>query len=273
LTPAKSNGARGRSTPVADVRRGGSGDDPNPFSRQVRPDELRLRLVVAEHMGDLLGHELRNVAVVLQAHTSLLEQSWEQLPPEQRTECIATISEQSNRLGRLVMDLLDLSRPSVDANPFVPVRAVVEEAVALTSSPKRSVDDTVEIRCADDVRVRANPSLIGVSVRNLVENALVHGSPPVVVVVWCERDQLIVRVDDHGPGVDPAFVPHLFEWSRQGRSDGAGFGLGLAIVHDVVALHGGRLTFASRRPQGASFRLQLPVGRAAVDSSKRALPD
>jgi len=226
---------------------------------QLEADQLRRQLTVAEHMGDLLGHELRQVAVVLGAHASLLEQSWTELPVDQRGECITTIREQTDRLSRLVTDLLDLSRPAEFISPEVAVRSAVEEAAALAAGSRALGPGAVLVRCPPALRARANPSLIVLVVRNLVENALVHGRPPVTVTVEADDHRLVLRVEDDGPGVDREFVTDLFEWSRQSDPHGSGFGLGLAIIHDVVTLHGGQLSFAPREERGAAFTVELAL--------------
>ena len=94
---------------------------------------------------------------------------------------------------------------------------------------------------------------------NVLENALKFSPPDTTVILRAERrgDEVILRVDDHGPGIDPSEAAKIFEPFHHARGSG-GSGLGLAIARGFVAANGGR-SGSSRRRGGASFVLALPA--------------
>jgi signal transduction histidine kinase len=146
---------------------------------------------------------------------------------------------------------------------FQPQRLRVADTVA-------AVVARVDPRRRPEVRLDVPPDLEVVAdafetmVECLLENALKYGDPPVRVQAARRHDGVEVRVEDHGRGVAPQFVPHLFEpFSRSDRSrrtDG-GAGLGLAICSLYARALGGALTYEPVRPHGACFRLVLPAPR------------
>jgi signal transduction histidine kinase len=97
---------------------------------------------------------------------------------------------------------------------------------------------------------------------NLITNAFRYGQPPVIVSAERTDRHLRISVEDRGRGVEPEFVPDLFE--RFSRSDGSrasavGTGLGLAIARSYARAHGGDLMYEDAAPSGARFKLVLPA--------------
>lgn len=111
-----------------------------------------------------------------------------------------------------------------------------------------------------------DPPRFDVIVANLVGNALRHGAQPVRVRLRTERregvDWLVTEVEDRGPGIDPAVLPHIFDRfykADEARTRSAGSGLGLAITQENVRLHGGTVHGANRPDGGAVFTVELPL--------------
>jgi signal transduction histidine kinase len=99
-------------------------------------------------------------------------------------------------------------------------------------------------------------------VQNLVANAIRHGGDGKWVGVRAGRDDgfVDITVEDRGPGIAAADLPHLFEPFYRGRNaQTRGSGIGLAIVDRIARAHGGRVSVARRRERGAAFTLRLPV--------------
>ena len=116
----------------------------------------------------------------------------------------------------------------------------------------------------------AEGRLVRRAIGNLVENAAKHGAAPIALWVACEDDAVVVHVDDHGPGVPTAERERVFApfYQAPGRALGdAGVGLGLALVREIAAHHGGQAHCSSAPSGGARFSLRLPVRRLdpAVD--------
>jgi signal transduction histidine kinase len=163
-----------------------------------------------------------------------LDRLGDELSPRDRAELEEALRTQTERMRRLVEQLLDLSRLEADRVPIqpvpVPVRAQVEELVA-ASAGERSGD--VEVLIENELEAVIDPGVLERIVSNLVTNALRHGDAPVVVTATQRDRHLRLAVEDHGGGVPADFVEELFErFSRsdEARARGLGSGLGLAIA-------------------------------------------
>ncbi|GGT04029.1 DUF4153 domain-containing protein [Nonomuraea spiralis] len=156
---------------------------------------------------------------------------------------------QTERLGRLVAQLLDLSRLDSGVRLIEPeaveLAPLVEQAVREASLAREDV--TISPSVPAGLVVRADPDLLAQVLANLLDNAVRHSPPGGVVTVTCgaERAGARVVVADQGPGIPEASRGRVFErFSRldAGRAaDSGGAGLGLAIVKEVVELHGGSI--------------------------------
>ncbi|WP_246075614.1 sensor histidine kinase, partial [Nonomuraea terrae] len=156
---------------------------------------------------------------------------------------------QTERLGRLVAQLLDLSRLDsgtrlIEAEDVEPA-ALVEQAVLEASLAREDV--VIQAAVPDDLVVRADPDLLAQVLSNLLDNAVRHSPPGGSVTVGgsAEGDGIRLVVADSGPGIPAESRARVFErFSRldAGRAaDAGGAGLGLAIVKEIVELHGGSI--------------------------------
>jgi len=168
---------------------------------------------------------------------------------------------QTERLGRLVAELLDLSRLDAGVVPLhresFAVRDFLDEAVALVDGPV-----TVEVAPVD-LTVHADRERLHQVVANLVDNARRHGPPGGRVAVGAYRtlSTTVIEVADDGPGIPPEERERVFErFTRGGRRAGdAGTGLGLAIAQWAVQLHGGVIGVADDHRPGCRIRVELPA--------------
>jgi signal transduction histidine kinase len=127
---------------------------------------------------------------------------------------------------------------------------------------------------AASVNLRADPKDLELIWVNLLENAVQYSPSGSSVVLRTARngaETVVVSVEDCGPGVSPAELPHIFERFRRGDPSRAratgGFGLGLAICKALVEAYGGRIEAANRTPQGAVVRVELPAELEASEVS------
>ncbi|MED7927183.1 DUF4153 domain-containing protein [Nonomuraea sp. LP-02] len=186
---------------------------------------------------------------------------------------MATALAQTERLGRLVAQLLDLSRLDSGARLIeaeaVTLAPLVDQAVREAGLAREDVAIRAEVPAG--LVVRADPDLLAQVLANLLDNAVRHSPPGGVVTVSGAAHGAGVRVAvaDHGPGIPEAERGRVFErFSRldSGRAaDSGGAGLGLAIVKEIVELHGG----AVRIDEGAGCRMvvELP-GRAMPEAAQ-----
>ena len=163
-----------------------------------------------------------------------------------RIRAAGVIATESQRLERLVADLLDLAR--LDAHQFslhpapVDARAVVEDAVEAFQPAASEVGVDLRVEPGAPVPATADAQRLAQIVANLVENALKFARGHVVVGVRSVDERVEIHVDDDGPGIAPEDLPHVFErlyTSRIVPGRTLGTGIGLAIVHELaLAMHG-----------------------------------
>jgi signal transduction histidine kinase len=124
------------------------------------------------------------------------------------------------------------------------------------------------------VVIEADPIRLEQISVNLVNNAAKYTPPNgrIAVSVSPGGDDVVIRVRDNGIGISEALLPHVFDLFKQGDSSlvrSGGLGIGLTIVHNLVALHGGRVTAHSEGPgTGSEFVVRLPIGAAVTERDK-----
>jgi signal transduction histidine kinase len=203
------------------------------------------------------SHELRNPIAALQASVETLLREQPQRPERDRLE--AAVARHSERLGRLINDLLSLAR--LEAHPTrSPVDLATVARQLVEDARGRAPDAAITLSATDDTTVRGDPDALERVLRNLIDNALAAIPPNGRIDVRLRRlnGYLEARVADDGPGVAEDQRERIFE--RFVRLDPAkpGHGLGLAIARRVAQQHHGDLT-CDLTPAGASFTLHLPA--------------
>jgi signal transduction histidine kinase len=237
--------------------------------------EARVALEEADKMKTqfvaLASHELRTPAAVIHGIASTLQMRGDELEPSQLLQLRRTLYEQTDRLRRLVDQLLDLSRLEahsvhIDPKPLW-VRSRVEEIVLMVAG-ERAKD--IDIAVPPDLETVVDPDAFDRVVSNLIVNALRYGEAPIQVFAEQPDRYFRLSVEDRGRGVPPEFVPLLFERftrSRQAPTGTGGAGLGLAIAQSYAHAHGGDLLYEEAEPHGARFKLVLPAKRPDASPS------
>jgi signal transduction histidine kinase len=231
-------------------------------------DELRNVDRVKSEFISIASHELRTPIAVVHGIAATLHLRGHELVPEQLDQLRSTLFEQSTRVTTLVDELLDLSRIDAGAIELNPQRFRPRERIEVllpTIAPDRI--DEIDLAVSPALEVVTDPDGFTRIVANLLTNALKYGQPPIEVDAERHNGSFKLIVEDRGAGVDPAFVPRLFE--RFTRSDSSrrmaivGAGLGLAIARSFAQTLGGDLLYEPARPHGARFALVLPAELAA----------
>ena len=220
-----------------------------------------------------VSHDLRTpLAAITGAATTLRDQSVDE---PTRRELVEAICDEAERMGRLVGNLLDMTRLASGEvavrREWVPVDELVGAALARTEALLSRHRVRTEIP-GGAALVSVDPVLLEQLLVNLLENAARHTPPGTEVVVRAAGGPggLDLEVADRGPGIAPGEEERVFErFHRGGRATGQGAGLGLAIARAIAEVHGGTLRVTARDGGGASFRLLLPgAGRSPTVPSE-----
>jgi two-component system sensor histidine kinase KdpD len=226
-----------------------------------RTDELRSALLSA------VSHDLRTpLSAIVASAGSLLQEdvAW---TVDERREFATAIEEEAQRLNRLVGNLLDLSR--IEAGSLRPekgwydISALIDDVAGHLRSFASRHRLVIEVS-GDLPPVSLDYVEIDEVLSNLIENAVKYTPPGTEIRVSARRqgDELQVSVEDSGPGIPPAALPHLFEPFYRVQGSGPqpkGTGLGLAVAAGLVAAHGGRIRAENREGGGARFVFSLPI--------------
>jgi two-component system sensor histidine kinase KdpD len=232
----------------------------------LEAETLRRSDLVKTALLRAVSHDLRTPLTGIRTAVGALRNPTLHLSDSDRDELLDTIEVDSERLSKLVADLLDLSR--LEAGSAAPDR----ELWSLDDLVRDAID---ELGARDRVDVVGEPPLVEVDpvqiqrvLANLMENAIKYSPPDarVLVRITATRKEAIVRVVDQGPGLPESELERVFEpFYRHASDQQAGAGLGLAIARGFAAANGGRVWAESRPQQGATFALALPVVEAPVE--------
>ena len=242
-----------------------------------KAEHARLLAEEASHLKDeflaTASHELRTPLNAIVGWVHVL-QTGALKNDEQRQQALSAIDRNAKIQTRLIEDLLDVSRMiqgrvSLTVAP-VNLRAIVDAAVDTIRPAAAAKDIPITVEAAEDsIPVVGDEQRLQQIAWNLLSNSVKYTprGGPIRVFIGREGERAVLRVKDSGEGIDPAFLPHVFEPFRQGTSAAMrkGLGLGLAIVRRLVDLHGGRITAESEgHGKGAQFTVMLPLAHGST---------
>jgi signal transduction histidine kinase len=242
----------------------------NRMSAELEDLERSRRDLVAN-----VSHELKTPIAAIRAHLENLADGVEEADP--RT--LQVMLSQTERLSRLVDQLLDLSRLESGEVPFqrevVAIAPLVSRVISEITIGRSISDVRVDADVPPDLAAEADPERIHQVLFNLVDNA-VRFTPPggEITVTGRLRDGRVqIRVADTGVGIAAEHLPRVFERfyrvdASRSRDDG-GTGIGLAIARSIVEGHGGRIVAESDPGQGSVFTFDLPAAARAVTVDDR----
>ena len=209
-----------------------------------------------------LSHDLRTPLTAIKVAVENLRGDLS--ADERRVQAGAAIAE-LDRLTRLFQDILDMARIDAAAihveRQWVAAADVVDAAVALVRHTLEG--HALRVDADTDMTVEIDPRVASVALSHLLENAALYSPPSrdIVVQARVERDGLHVSVTDHGPGLDPGELDHLFERFYRGRTarqTAFGTGMGLSITRGLLAAVGGRVWAENVPGAGARFSIVVP---------------
>lgn len=226
----------------------------NAMTSALASSRDRQRQLIAD-----AGHELRTPLTSLRTNIELLERSeatGRAIPPEDRRALLASVKAQMTELAALIGDLQELNRP--DTAPVLTVVPLHEIAgTALERARLRGPGLTITAELSPWY-VRGEAPALERAIVNLLDNAVKFSPPGGTIEVVLRHGRLTVR--DHGPGIAPEELPHVFErfWRSPSARSLPGSGLGLSIVARTVHQSGGTITLTRADPTGTLATLHLP---------------
>ncbi len=219
-------------------------------------DRLDTAFATQRRFVDDAGHELRTPITVVRGHLELLGDD-----PADRAETVAIVTDELDRMARIVNDLLLLAKAE-QPDFITPEPTELSELTAELVMKARTLGDRRWRLAAGDGIVQLDQQRITQAVLNLIRNAVEHTSPGDEISVGSSSDDTTVSlwVADHGPGVPPDDRERVFERFDRGAADPRteGVGLGLSIVRAVVDGHHGSVEVIETPGGGATFTITLP---------------
>jgi PAS domain S-box-containing protein len=218
-----------------------------------------------------LSHELRTPLNVILGHASLLKDDETALSEDVKTS-IDAIFRNANAQNQIINDLLDISAIITGKIIFQPVLIQAFEIIKVAvesihfAAEAKGIKVKIENEDQEDCHIFADPVRMQQVMWNLLSNA-VKFSPKeglIKVRVKKESSDYVIEVEDQGMGIEPEFLPFVFDRFRQednsmSRNFG-GLGLGLSIVRQLVEQHGGKITAQSQgKGKGSLFAVHLPI--------------
>ena len=216
----------------------------------------------AEYISDFaakVSHEFKTPLTSIQGAVELLRDHATTMDEDRRERFLANIAQDSERLSRLVTRLLELARADVmqpEPGGEGDLRGLLEGLVEVYADRGTTIDlqglgETGEFRVAMD-----SDNLASV-VRNLIDNAVLHGKSAPLVKVVGGPQSIELRVIDDGPGISEANKTRIFDPFFTTDREGGGTGLGLSLVKTLVEVHGGGIQLVDRE-MGCEFVVTLP---------------
>jgi signal transduction histidine kinase len=246
-----------------------------------REQESRSVAEEANRMKDdflaVLSHELRTPLTSILGWTTILRRK--NFDPE-TSRTLETIERNARAQQRLIEDILDVSRIlggsfRLDLRP-TDLTVTIEGAIECIRPAAQGKGIRLDRELDPCVVVSGDPDRLMQLAENLLSNAVKFTPENGTVRVSLRRKERHVEllIDDTGQGIDPSFLPYIFDRFRQADSSSVrkqkGLGLGLAITRHIVELHGGNICASSPgKDQGATFKVQLPLSPVELQEPPR----
>ena len=238
------------------------------------------RLASLGQLSATVAHEINNPIAGVLNFAMLLNRILKDngIPNERVAEFrnyLGQIITETTRVGRIVSDLLAFSRRSKPQSTDVDLNAVIKSTLALLRHRLELGNVALDLHLSETLpRIECDSSQMQQVIINLVMNGAEacqsKGQGTVSVYTRQENDQVVLEISDTGDGIPPEIMSKIFDPFFTTKGEGKGVGLGLSVVYGIVDAHGGDITVDSKAGEGATFRVTLPIKKAAPSGSEGA---
>jgi signal transduction histidine kinase len=227
----------------------------------IRDSLQRMR----EFMADA-AHELRTPVAVVEGHSEVALRR--PRTTAEYAEVLTSIHAEATRLGGILENLLTIARADAQAWPVHLESLFLDDLLVDVTANAQVVAEakrvTVDLVALDELPVRGDPDLLRQLVMILLDNAVKFSPDGAQVVVAARRQNREAQftVEDHGPGIDPEILPHVFDRFYRGdraRSRATGAGLGLSIANWIAEVHGATITIDTQPAKGTRLTVTFPL--------------
>jgi two-component system sensor histidine kinase KdpD len=240
------------------VERAQLAEEAEKAQREIEAEQLRSSLLSS------VSHDLRTPLAVITGATGTVLQGGPSMTEPTRTELLKTVLEESERLNRLIANLLDMTRLESGAvkvrKEWMPLEEVIGGALTHLESRLGSREVQVELP-SDPLLLPCDAVLLEQVFINLVENAVKYSSGAIEISATPATAEIAIDVSDRGPGIPAGEEERIFDKFHRTAHEGGreGVGLGLTICRAIVSAHGGKIWALNRAGGGATFRFTLPL--------------
>ena len=207
-----------------------------------------------------MAHEIGNPLSAVSGYTQILQSGG--LTDDEIKEYLAAVADQTNRIQRIIEDLLDYSRPSTGHRSEIDLAAAIPAIMAMLTAQKyfKNVDIIYELDQALP-RVDMDRDHLAQIIINIALNAAqaMDGNGRLTIAARPANDEVLINITDTGPGLPLDLLGRVFDPFFTTKPVGQGTGLGLAICHRIVESYNGAIDLESQPGQGTTFTVRLPA--------------
>jgi signal transduction histidine kinase len=242
--------------------------------------ELHLKELNAtkDRFFSLIAHDLKNPFGALIGFSELLNKNFDNYSTEEAKGMVKIIFDSSNKLYKLLDNLLQWSRSQTGRITFnpenIPLLQLVKQEVEVLENLAHKKSIKLILRIEDYLMVYADKNLVSIIVRNLLSNAIKFSNEGGRIIFTAQdNDKMLeLSITDSGVGMTKSEIDQLFRldtsFTTKGTADEEGSGLGLLICKEFIEMNGGRITVNSEKDKGSTFAFTLPTVRFAQQNSK-----
>lgn len=208
-----------------------------------------------------VSHDLKAPLVTINAFAKSIKKLISESVEERVIHKLDRVIANASRMEELITDLLEISR--VMSRPFTTSQFLLNDAVTevLESLEQSLKNITVTVNISAPLTITANRQQLIQCLQNIISNSAKYSrgdAPHIDIDAFEEKHYIVIAIKDDGLGIDPDFLPKMFDIFERGESDKPGNGVGLAIVKSIIEKHKGQINVASELNQGTEVRMSIP---------------